>query len=57
MSTHTERAESLLLELTAIPTAAGHENRVQAFLDTWLSKRSRTLKWKRDQAKKAHRLF
>ena len=50
MSTHTERAESLLLELTAIPTAAGHENRVQAFLDTWLSKRSRTLKWKRDQA-------
>jgi endoglucanase len=50
MSTQKERAEQLLLELTTLPTAAGHENRVQAFLDSWLSKRARNVKWKRDRA-------
>ena len=50
MSTQKERAEQLLLDLTTIPTAAGHENRVQAFLDSWLSKRARNVKWKRDRA-------
>ena len=50
MSTQNQRAERLLLELTTIPTAAGHEDRVQDFLDSWLSKRARNLKWRRDRA-------
>ena len=50
MSTKNERTESLLLELTSLPTAAGHEDRVQAYLDGWLARRSRNLKWKRDRA-------
>jgi putative aminopeptidase FrvX len=45
-----EKSEKLLLELTAIPTAAGHEGRVQAFLDGWLARRSKSLQWKRDRA-------
>lgn len=42
------RHEQLALTLTSIPTAAGREHRVQAFLDAWLSKRSRSVAWKRD---------
>lgn len=43
------RHERLALELTAIPTAAGREHRVQAYLDAWLAKRSRSLRWRRDE--------
>lgn len=49
MSTQNDRAEQLLLELTTLPTAAGHEDRVQAYLDSWLAKRARSVKWKRDR--------
>jgi putative aminopeptidase FrvX len=42
------RHEALALELTAMPTAAGLEWRIQAFLDRWLKRRSSTLRWKRD---------
>ena len=50
MSKNQAKSEKLLLELTAIPTAAGHEGRVQAFLDGWLARRSKSLTWKRDRA-------
>ena len=40
--------EKLALELTSLPTAAGREHRVQAYLDRWLAKRSRSLEWTRD---------
>ena len=50
MKTKNDRCEALLLELTALPTAAGKEQRVQAFLDRWLASRSRTLRYKRDRA-------
>ncbi len=50
MTKNQEKSEKLLLELTAIPTAAGHEGRVQAFLDGWLARRSKSLTWKRDRA-------
>ena len=49
MSTKRDDSESLLLELTALPTAAGKEHRVQEFLDRWLARRSRSLKWRRDR--------
>ena len=42
------RHEKTALELTALPTAAGREWRVQAHLDRWLSARRRSLTWKRD---------
>ena len=50
MTTNQEKTEKLLLELTSLPTAAGHEGRVQAFLDGWLARRSKSLQWKRDRA-------
>ena len=50
MSKSTSNVESLVLELTSLPTAAGREGRVQAFLDRWLSRRARGLDWKRDRA-------
>ena len=50
MKTKNDRCEALLLELTALPTAAGKEQRVQAFLDRWLASRSKTLRYKRDRA-------
>ena len=43
-----QRHEALALKLSAIPTAAGREDRVQAFLDGWLASRKATLRWKRD---------
>ena len=49
MSTKQERIESMLLELTSTPTAAGREGRVQSFLDRWLSARRRSLKFTRDE--------
>ena len=42
------RHEALALELTVIPTAAGREDRVQAFLDRWLHRRRKDLRWRRD---------
>jgi len=42
------RHEKIALELTSLPTAAGREFRVQAYLDRWLGERRRTLEWKRD---------
>ncbi len=42
------RHEKIALELTSLPTAAGREHRVQAYLDRWLAKRSRSLEWTRD---------
>ena len=42
------RHERIALELTSIPTAAGREFRVQAYLDRWLAERRRSLAWKRD---------
>ncbi len=42
------RHEKIVLELTSLPTAAGREFRVQAYLDRWLGERRRTLDWKRD---------
>ena len=42
------RHERIALELTALPTAAGREYRVQAYLDRWLAARSRSLVWQRD---------
>jgi len=42
------RHEAIALDLTVLPTAAGREGRVQAYLDTWLSRRKATLRWKRD---------
>ena len=42
------RHERIALELTSLPTAAGREYRVQAYLDRWLAARSRSLVWQRD---------
>ena len=42
------RHERIALELTSLPTAAGREFRVQAYLDRWLAERRRSLVWKRD---------
>ena len=42
--------ESLLLELTALPTAAFCEERVQSFLDRWFARRKQTLRLRRDRA-------
>ena len=42
------RHEKTALEVTSLPTAAGREWRVQAYLDAWLNARSRSLAWKRD---------
>jgi len=50
MSTRTADIDALVLELTSLPTAAGREDRVQAFLDRWLKRRTRSLDWKRDRA-------
>lgn len=47
-ATERRRHEKTALELTALPTAAGREWRVQAYLDAWLKARSRSLDWKRD---------
>ncbi len=51
MTTARQRARHLdwLLELTAIPTAAGREDRVVAWIETWLNRR-RHLELKRDRA-------
>ncbi len=43
------RHEAMCLELTAIPTAAGREQRIQRYMDQWLKRRKSTLKWKRDE--------
>ena len=40
----------MLLELTSLPTAAGREDRVQAYLDRWLASRKASLRFKRDAA-------
>ena len=42
--------EALLLELTQVPTAAGHEGRVMAFIDRWLAARAAKLAVRRDDA-------
>ena len=42
--------EAVLLELTQIPTAAGLEHRVMAYLDRWLAARSASLEVIRDDA-------
>ena len=42
--------EALLLELTQVPTAAGLEDRVIAFVDRWLAARSGRLECVRDDA-------
>ena len=42
------RHEKLALELSALPTAAGREDRVQAYLDQWLQRRRNSLRWRRD---------
>lgn len=47
-ATERRRHERIALDLTSIPTAAGREFRVQAYLDRWLGERRRTLEWKRD---------
>ena len=47
-ATERRRHEKTALEITALPTAAGREWRVQAYLDAWLKARSRSLEWKRD---------
>lgn len=50
MTKRDERIERMLLELTALPTAAGREHRVQAWLDRWLAARSTSLRGRRDRA-------
>ena len=42
--------EAVLLELTQIPTAAGHEQRVMEFIDRWLAERGNRLTVRRDDA-------
>lgn len=42
--------EALLLALTQIPTAAGKEDRVMAFLDAWFAERSAKVRVQRDDA-------
>ncbi len=44
------RHEIWLLELTSIPTAAGHEERVMAWIDGWLAPRRSRLDIRRDDA-------
>jgi endoglucanase len=44
----TASRESLLLALTQIPTAAGHEDRVIAFVDAWLATRADRVHAERD---------
>ena len=41
--------EALLLEVTQIPTAAGHETAVMAFIDRWLAKHATALTTQRDE--------
>jgi putative aminopeptidase FrvX len=48
LATDRRRHERIALELTSLPTAAGREYRVQAYLDRWLAARSRSLVWQRD---------
>ena len=40
--------EALLLEVTQIPTAAGHETAVMAFIDRWLAKHANAVTIQRD---------
>ena len=40
--------EALLLEVTQIPTAAGHETAVMAFIDRWLAKHANAVTTQRD---------
>ena len=40
--------EALLLEVTQIPTAAGHEHAVMAFIDQWLTKHANAVTTQRD---------
>lgn len=42
--------EAVLLELTQIPTAAGHEQRVMDYIDRWLAERGNRLTVRRDDA-------
>jgi endoglucanase len=42
--------EAVLLELTQVPTAAGHEGRVMAYIDRWLAERAAKLEVRRDGA-------
>ncbi|MDE0888576.1 MAG: hypothetical protein OSA40_03865 [Phycisphaerales bacterium] len=48
LSADRRRHERIALELTTLPTAAGREHRVQAYVDRWLAARSRSLVWRRD---------
>ncbi len=41
--------EALLLEVTQIPTAAGHEHAVMAFIDRWLAKHAKAVTTQRDE--------
>ena len=41
--------EALLLEVTQIPTAAGHETAVMAFIDRWLAKHAKAVTTQRDE--------
>ena len=43
--------EAVLLELTQVPTAAGHEDRVMAWIDRWLAERADRLVVRRDDAR------
>lgn len=45
---HKRRHEAIALELTVLPTAAGREDRVQAYIDRWLARRKATVRWCRD---------
>ena len=40
--------EALLLEVTQIPTAAGHESAVMAFIDRWLAEHASAVTTQRD---------
>ncbi|MFM8732673.1 MAG: hypothetical protein ACKOGJ_09230, partial [Phycisphaerales bacterium] len=44
----TASREALLFELTQIPTAAGHEDRVIAFVDAWIAARADRVHAERD---------
>jgi putative aminopeptidase FrvX len=46
--TQKRRHEAIALDLTALPTAAGREDRVQAYIDRWLARRKATVRWCRD---------
>ena len=43
--------EAVLLELTQVPTAAGREDRVMAWIDRWLAERADRLEVRRDDAR------